>query len=125
MLMKLFAAILPGALLLYQSAAPVAGPNADGLISNLDRLTLAGAAVLACGVLWRALAKKDDLLVEMMKSVTAALTGASDSNKELRLIIEESVRTKQELRVSIDQLRTGLNALPCNIPDEVAARHGK
>ena len=69
------------------------------------------------------IAKKDDLLIESAKTVTAALAAASASNIELRRIIEESVAAKRELASSIEGLRTALQKLPCVDPSTWDTRH--
>jgi hypothetical protein len=95
-----------------------------------EHLTLSGALILAVFVLWKQIgkkdvdiAKKDDLLIESAKTVTAALSAASASNIELRRIIEESVAAKRELASSIEGLRTALQKLPCVDPSTWEYRH--
>jgi hypothetical protein len=83
------------------------------LLNQANNLTLSGALIVAVGVLWRALAKKDDAVLTATKTVTEALITASNSNRELRKVIEESVRANKEINSSIDELRASLAALPC------------
>lgn len=106
---------LASASLLFQ-LAPVTG----GDFSSYKDLGLTGALIVAVGVLWRQTGKKDDkldakdaMIVEMVKTVTAALVTAAESNKELRAIIKESVDTKLILAHSIDSMRTALIDKPC------------
>jgi hypothetical protein len=69
----------------------------------------------AIGVLWRSLSKKDDQLLESIKAVTAALTTSATAQGELREIIKESVRSKDELRQAIHELSLEMKAKPCLI----------
>jgi hypothetical protein len=91
---------------------------------DVQRLTLVGALVVACGVLWRALAAalaaKDilakaysDALITATKSTTEALDTAAASNVELRRIVEESVTTKRELTEAIHMLAARIGEMPC------------
>jgi len=105
--------------LLWQDQGPGALPSSDWM-SAAEHLTLSGALILAVFVLWKQVGKKDadigrkdDLLIESAKTVTAALSAASASNIELRRIIEESVAAKRELALSIEGLRGSLQKLPC------------
>lgn len=82
-------------------------------MNSAEHLTLSGALICAVVVLWKQLRKKDDMLIESAKTMTAALAGAAASNIELRRIIEESVAARRELSVSIDALRGSLHKLPC------------
>lgn len=109
MVMRL-ASIVPAVFLLFIQISPSSSPD---LISNLDRITLAGAAILACGVLWRSLGKKDESMFKMVETVTASLTAATDSNKELRKIIEENVGTNRQLSQTIERLESAIGNLPC------------
>ena len=115
--------------LLWQYQGPGIVPNSDWM-NAAEHLTLSGALILAVIVLWKQvgkkdidIAKKDDLLVESAKTVTAALAGAAASNIELRRIIEESVEAKRQLSNSIEGLRTALQKLPCVDPSTWEARH--
>ncbi len=78
-------------------------------IDYAERLTLAGAMMLAVTVLWRSLASKDALVIQFAKTMTEALTAASESNKELRRIIEESVQSKQELAEATRELKVSVD----------------
>ena len=93
-------------------------PVADmtGILTGAERLTLIGALVAAVSVLWRTTAKKDDQLMEMSKTVTAALTTSATSNQELRAVIQESVATKRELAEAIHELSMELKIKPCLVP---------
>ena len=115
--------------LLWQYQSPGSLPNSDWM-NAAEHLTLSGALILAVFVLWKQIgkkdvdiAKKDDLLIESAKTVTAALQAASASNIELRRIIEESVAAKRELASSIEGLRTALQKLPCVDPSTWDTRH--
>ena len=115
--------------LLCQYQGPGALPSTDWM-SAAEHLTLSGALILAVFVLWKQIgkkdtdiARKDDLLIESAKTVTAALSAASASNIELRRIIEESVAAKRELASSIEGLSTALQKLPCVDPSTWDTRH--
>lgn len=112
-----------------QGPGPGAFPNSDWM-NAAEHLTLSGALILAVIVLWKQIgkkdsdiAKKDDLLIESAKTVTAALTAAAASNIELRAIIKESVEAKRELAASIEALRGSLQKLPCTEPDQWNHQH--
>ena len=89
-------------------AMQVAAPQGD-FVSQADRIGVTGALIVAVGVLWRALAKKDEAILAATKSVTEALITAADSNRELRQIIEKSERTSQDLKTSIETMGN----MPC------------
>jgi hypothetical protein len=115
--------------LLWQYQGPGALPSTDWM-SAAEHLTLSGALILAVFVLWKQIgkkdtdiARKDDLLIESAKTVTAALSAAAASNIELRGIIKESVDAKRELAASIEGLRTSLQKLPCVDPSTWESRH--
>lgn len=93
-------------------------------VTQVGQFTLTGALILAVGVLWRWGLKKDEIILRMAKSVTEALTLATSSNAELRAIIAESVRAKDALRESIDELRITLGKLPCTMDYQRTARQG-
>jgi hypothetical protein len=61
---------------------------------------------------------KDTLLVASAEHMTSAMLLSAKSNEELRRVIEENVRTKQELKVAIDQLRISMGQLPCQTVEE-------
>lgn len=84
------------ALALIQSALPM---------DYIERLSLVTALSTAVFVLWRQLVKKDQQMVQMVETVTAAMTMVNASNAELRRIIEQSVAAKNKLADSIDELR--------------------
>jgi hypothetical protein len=117
--------------LLWQDQGPGALPSSDWM-SAAEHLTLSGALILAVFVLWKQVGKKDadigrkdDLLIESAKTVTAALSAASASNIELRRIIEESVAAKRELALSIEGLRGSLQKLPCTEGDTWTVSRGR
>ena len=114
--------ILGGGMALIQA---VPGADAISAISQLERLGLIGALMLAVWVLRRSETKKDDQIVLMVKAVTEALTAAATSNAEVRKTLEESLRVKEELRESLDKLSLSLHELPCVLKDEsVKVRRG-
>jgi hypothetical protein len=82
-------------------------------IASAGQLTLSAALVIAVGVLWKALVKKDDALVQSTKIVTEALTSTAAANAELRHVIEQNVQVKERLVASIDLLQVSIGSLPC------------
>lgn len=105
---------LSTALHAFQSASTqgaVVAPFADQWVWTAEHLTLSAALLLAVAVLWRNL--KDALLIASTATVTQALASAAASNAELRHIIEESVKAKQEMTLAITALTARIEALPC------------
>lgn len=94
----------------------VALSEADWL-GRAEQLSLKVALVVAVYILWRALVRKDEALAVMTENVTKALDLSAASNVELRKIIDESVRTKEALRQSIDILSNNLKGVPCVLGD--------
>jgi Mg2+/Co2+ transporter CorB len=82
-------------------AMQVSTPND---VSWVEHLTLEGGLIVAVGVLWRALVKKDDQLMQSVRIATEALSANAASNMELRKIIEELVRSKADLAEAVDKL---------------------
>lgn len=72
-------------------------PTAD----TIGRLTLDGALICAVGVLWRALTRKDDQVVEMARKVT-----------ETMALVTTAVT---ELRSTVASLKVAYEDLPCAI----------
>ena len=95
---------------LIQSVTPSDNP----VLNSADRLTLSIAAVAACGVLWRALTKKDDVVIKATETMTKALAQSAASNEELRKVIERGVDRDEQLIREIGSLRAGLSVLPCS-----------
>jgi hypothetical protein len=107
---------LSTALHAFQSASTqgaVVAPFADQWVWTAEHLTLSAALLLAVAVLWRNLTTKDALLIASTATVTQALASAAASNAELRHIIEESVKAKQEMTLAITALTARIEALPC------------
>jgi len=93
-----------------------------GLVSGAKDLTLVGALIVAVGKLWANSAKKDDQLLASTKVVTEALTMSAASQQELRHVLEESIKVKQELAVAIKEFGLELHTRPCMLPIEVVAK---
>jgi hypothetical protein len=91
----------------------VESPFADQWMWTAEHLTLSAALLLAVAVLWRNLTTKDALLIASTATVTQALASAAASNAELRHIIEESVKGKQEMTLAMTALTARIEALPC------------
>ena len=117
-------------LFLFQSVQSVATSPTGGsgvvapfpeelLFRQANQLTLTTALVLAVVVLWRTLAKtrseKDQIVVDMLQTMTTALASATASNIELRKVIEESVDSKRELSGVVSRLNDELKLRPCLI----------
>lgn len=88
-------------------------------VSQAEHTGLVGCLLFAVGVLWKnrgeelskrdvQLADKDKQIITMVEHVTAAMISQVETNRELRKIIEESVKTKMELKGSIDNLANSL-----------------
>jgi hypothetical protein len=95
-----------------------------GAIGQIERLGLTGALLAAVGILWKSnaveraaakaeISKKDDQVLEMARQVAAALASNSDTQRELRTIVQASAEAKQHLAVAIDGLTNSVSALPC------------
>jgi hypothetical protein len=92
--------------------APVVSPD---WTASIEHLTLNGALICAVMMLWKALGRKDDLLVASTKTVTEALASAASSNAELRTIITENVSANRELAAVIGKLDVSIGELPCTV----------
>jgi len=112
--MSVGAIYFTAAMLLIQQAVP---DLTSGTFAQVERLGLTGALVLAVGVLWRSMSKKDEQLMSLTKQAAEALAFNTDTQKELRKIVEESTIAKRELKESVDGLRTGMAKIPCQAPD--------
>ena len=115
---------------------PILAPD---WLNAAEHLTLDTALVLAVIVLWRSLeAERKRTLanvveererdVQVTKSVTQALVAATDSNRELRIIITESVEAKQRLTVAadretdaIERLSVAIGRLPCTTDTQMTS----
>jgi hypothetical protein len=88
-------------------------PASPDWTATIEHLTLNGALIIGVVALWKALGKKDDLLVASTKNVTEALGAAASSNAELRGIITENVSANRELSAVIAKLDSSIGELPC------------
>ena len=99
-------------------------------MSGIEKLTLQSALLVAIIVLWRTLAKKDDLLLTALNKMTDTLAQVGNSHTELRRIIEASESTQRELVAAINEklvsaineLRTRIGLLHC--AEEGKRQHG-
>ena len=125
---------VPALMLLLQANTPV------DVISQIERTGLLGAALFAVSVLWKTrreeqakkevqldakdaqIATKDAQLFSMIEHTVASMTAQVETNRELRKIIEDSVKAKTELTSAIERLSDGLVALPCVRVPEVPKR---
>jgi hypothetical protein len=82
-------------------------------LNEAEHLTLTGGLIIALVVLWRSLGAERERTLKNTEAVAAALVAATDSNKELRAIITESVEAKRELKGAIDRLDLSIGHLPC------------
>ena len=113
------------------------GPVPDlSWIGQLRDAGLTGALLVAVYFLWRSreglitridllIEKKDALLLEkdkqilsMMEHVTASQTAQVETNRELRKIIEDSVKAKQDLTHAIEDLASKVDGCPERIHKE-------
>jgi hypothetical protein len=91
----------------------VVAPFADQWVWTAEHLTLSAALLLAVAVLWRNLTAKDTLLIASTATITQALATSAASNAELRHIIEESVKAKQDMTLAMVALTARIEAMPC------------
>lgn len=105
------------ALLLVQQILPD-----FGWVGQVERLGLTGALILAVGVLWRSQVRKDEQLQTITKEVAQALAFNTDTQKELRKIVEDSTKAKQDLKIAIDELTNGIGKFPCQGPEDWRVR---
>lgn len=128
-LLVLFATSAYGFLLQAGSAA------SPDLFSQIERLGLTSAALVAVVVLYTAqqkretaykeslaskdaaISEKDKLVVDMVRQMMEVLTATKDSTVELRRVIEDSVESKQELTQVVAALRAELKLRPCLAED--------
>lgn len=82
--------------------------DTNAILSVAEHLTLMGALIVAVTILWRALAEKEELIAQSIKTITEALSTAAASNIELRRIIEDSVKVKLLLVTSVDSLKSDI-----------------
>ena len=82
-------------------------------VSQAEHLTLTGALVVAAVVLWRSLNAERERTLKNTEAVATALVAATDSNKELRAIITQSVEAKRELKDAVISLEGAIGRLPC------------
>jgi len=78
---------------------------APDFIGQIEKLTLTAALVIAVGVLWKTLSKKDVIVLECNTKMIEALIQVTDSNRELRKIIESQLDVNRGLAESIESLR--------------------
>jgi hypothetical protein len=95
-------------------------PLSPEWLNAAEHITLTAALVVAVIVLWRSLDTERGRTLKNTEAVAAALVAATDSNKELRAIITESVDAKRELTLSvekqtaaIERLELAIGRLPC------------
>lgn len=93
-------------------------PTPTSVLDFAERVTLSGALLAAVFVLWRTVSKKDHQAMELTKHVSEALVSSTDSNREIRTILQESVVAKRELTAAIDRLHVELKSRPCMADEE-------
>lgn len=134
-LLVIFAASAYGCLFLQAGGA--ASPD---LFSQIERLGLTSAALVAVVVLYSAqqkreaaykeslsikdaaITEKDKLVVDMVRQMMEVLTATKDSSVELRRVIEDSVAAKQVLTRAVDALHAELKLRPCLAEDHSRKR---
>lgn len=100
--------------LMLQQAVP---DISSGTVGQIERLGLTGALLVAVGVLWRSLARKDEQLTLITRQVAEGLATNTDTQRELRSIVEASTKAKQDLKAAIDELSRGMGRFPCQLDD--------
>ena len=89
-------------------------------LGQVERTGLYGALLVAVAFLWKSresdnnfwrtqIADKDKQILTMTEHITASLALQVETNRELRKIIEESTRAKEDLAHSIDIMTRGLD----------------
>jgi hypothetical protein len=105
-------------------------------ISQIERTGLLGALLLAVGFLWKSresdnavfrakVAEKDQQILTMTEHVTASLTMQVETNRELRKILEESARAKDNLAQAIELMTSTLTKRPCLLEEEGQKKVGR
>jgi len=84
---------------------------------SFERLGLVGSLMVAVVVLWKALQQSNSLIMDALKSETAALQAAATSNAELRRVIEDSAATKEQFIEALNLLRAAQNQFYAADPD--------
>ena len=122
--------------LILLSQIPGVGAIPDlSWIGQIRDAGLVGALLVAVYALWRSresmivkidliidknsgiMLDKDKQILSMIEHVTAAQTAQVETNRELRKIIEDSVKAKVDLTTSINLLGGKLATLPCTMED--------
>ena len=67
-------------------------------LNQAEHLTLTGALMVAVGILWKSLDKKDNLIIKSTELTTTALNASTNSNIELRKVIEEHTRAETDCK---------------------------
>jgi hypothetical protein len=96
-----------------------AAGDAVNIIGSSKDVGVIGMLGLGIVALWKQTRIKDEALLKMAETVTAAMTTAATSNQELRKIIEEAERTRIDLAASIKELTIELRAKPCLVDNYV------
>ena len=86
------------------AGAPSSVPSSMDYVNTVKQLGLDGALLLAVGVLYRDVLRKDTRIDTLTAEVTTALIKSSDTQSELRKIIEESTKAKETLAIAIDKM---------------------
>ena len=82
-------------------------------ISQIEKLTLTSALMVAIWILWKALTKKDDELLKALQLVSSTLAQTNNLNAELKRTIECNTEVQQELVGAIAVLEAKVGNLPC------------
>jgi H2-forming N5,N10-methylenetetrahydromethanopterin dehydrogenase-like enzyme len=116
-------------------AQMTAAPVNPGLFEQAEHVTLTSALILAVIMLWKTVNRKDEQITKVTQqmidatasstaSTTAALVQTSNTNTELRKVVEESVEAKKKLATAIEELGLRMNTLPC-VSQEAEDRGGR
>jgi len=83
----------------------VSGPAPDlTWVSQVERLGLVGALIIAVVVLWRKLDSKDNILLSTQQSVVRALESNADANRATADAVKENTEITRMLRGEIQDL---------------------
>ena len=100
-------------------------PSSDviGIASKLENIGVVGFLALAVIFLWRTLQDERKAKDATIQLVVKALTLDSETNRELRATIQESINAKNALAKAIEELRYSLGQLPCILDDAPETTH--
>lgn len=88
------------------------------LLNQAKEFTFTTALIFAVARLWVSRENALRQLVDTTKTTTQALVEASEAQKEMRKIVEESTHAKEALTEAIHALTASLGSLPCTVEEK-------